>query len=75
MPLILQFNSWVGKIPWRIKWQHTPVFLPGESHRQRSLEATVPEVARVGHNLVTNPHAPYGMLGKYYKNIKKESTK
>ena len=20
-----------GKIPWRRKWQHTPVFLPGES--------------------------------------------
>ena len=23
---------WVGKIPCRRKWQHTPVFLPGESH-------------------------------------------
>ena len=22
---------WVGKIPWRRKWQPTPVFLPGES--------------------------------------------
>ena len=21
------FNPWVGKIPWRRKWQHTPVFL------------------------------------------------
>ena len=29
---------WVGKIPWRRKWQPTPVFLPGESHGQRSLE-------------------------------------
>ena len=27
----------VGKIPWRRKWQPTPVFLPGESHGQRSL--------------------------------------
>ena len=27
----------VGKIPWRKKWLPTPVFLPGESHRQRSL--------------------------------------
>ena len=25
------FNPWVGKIPWRKKWQPTPVFLPGES--------------------------------------------
>ena len=32
-----QFNPWVGKIPWRRKWQLTSVFLPGESHGQRSL--------------------------------------
>ena len=25
------------KIPWRRKWQPTPVFLPGKSHGQRSL--------------------------------------
>ena len=31
------FNPWVGKISWRRKWQPTPVFLPGESHEQRSL--------------------------------------
>ena len=31
------FDSWVGKIPWRRKWQPTPVSLPGESHGQRSL--------------------------------------
>ena len=30
------FDSWVGKIPWRRKWQPTPVFLPGESHEQRN---------------------------------------
>ena len=30
-------QSWVRKIPWRRKWQPTPVFLPGESHGQRSL--------------------------------------
>ena len=30
-------DSWVGKIPWGWKWQPTPVFLPGESHGQRSL--------------------------------------
>ena len=28
---------WVGKIPWRKKWQPIPVFLPGELHGQRSL--------------------------------------
>ena len=30
------FDPWVGKIPWRKEWQPTPVFLPGESHGQRS---------------------------------------
>ena len=31
------FDPWVGKIPWRRAWQPTPVFLPGESHGQKSL--------------------------------------
>ena len=31
------FDHWVGKILWRRKWQPTPVFLLGNSHRQRSL--------------------------------------
>ena len=26
-----QFDPWVGKIPWRRRWQPTPVFLPGKS--------------------------------------------
>ena len=30
------FDPWVRKIPWRRKWQPTPVFLPGESQGQRS---------------------------------------
>ena len=30
-------RSWVWKIPWRRKWQPTPVFLPGGYHEQRSL--------------------------------------
>ena len=32
-----RLDPWVGKIPWRRKWQHTPVFWPGESHGQKSL--------------------------------------
>ena len=32
-----RFDPWVRKIPWRRAWQPTPVFLPGESHGQRSL--------------------------------------
>ena len=33
----LGFDPWVGKIPWRRKWQPIPVFLPGKSRGQRSL--------------------------------------
>ena len=36
------FNLWAGKIPWRRKWQPTPVFLHGESHGQRSLAGYSP---------------------------------
>ena len=31
------FHPWVGKMPWRRKWQPTPVFSPGKFHRLRSL--------------------------------------
>ena len=31
------FHPWVGKIPWRRKWQPTTIFLSGKSHGQRSL--------------------------------------
>ena len=30
-------SPWVGKIPWRRKWQSTPVFSPGGSHGLKSL--------------------------------------
>ena len=36
------FDPCVGKIPWRRKWQPSPVFLPEKSHEPRSL---------VGHSL------------------------
>ena len=48
------FDPWVGKIPWRRKWQPTPVFLPGKSYGQRRLVGYSPwSHKRVGHNLVT----------------------
>ena len=37
------FDPWVRKIVWRRKWQPTPVFLPGESHGQRSLAGYSPQ--------------------------------
>ena len=44
------FNPWVGKSPWRRKWQPTPVLLPGESHGWGSWQATVTMSPRVGHD-------------------------
>ena len=35
--LIAGSDPCVGKIPWRRAGQPTPVFLPGESHGQRTL--------------------------------------
>ena len=32
-----RFDPWVRNIPWRRKWQPSPLFLPGKSHGQRSL--------------------------------------
>ena len=31
------FDPWIGKIPWRRKWQPTPVLLPEKVHGRRSL--------------------------------------
>ena len=31
-----------GRFPRRMKWQPTPIFLPGESHGQRSLAGCIP---------------------------------
>ena len=37
------FDPWAGKMPWRRAWQPIPIFLPGESHRQRSLVGYSPQ--------------------------------
>ena len=40
-----------GRFPWRRKWQPSPVFLPGESHGQRSLMGYSPwGLLRMGHD-------------------------
>ena len=46
-----RFNAWVRKIPWRRKWQPTPVFLPRESawtEEPGGLQSM--ESQRAGHN-------------------------
>ena len=37
------FDPWVRKTPWRRAWKPTPIFLPGESHGQRSLVGYSPQ--------------------------------
>ena len=44
------FDPWSGTIPWKRKWQPTPVFLPGESHEQSSLAGCGPWGRRVRHD-------------------------
>ena len=54
LPVNEGVNPWVCKIPWRRKWQPTPVFLPGKSHGQRSLMGYSPwGRKRVTHDLAT----------------------
>ena len=48
------FYPWVGKIPWRKKWQPIAIFLPGKSHGQRSLVGYTPwGCKRVRHDWAT----------------------
>ena len=56
----LRFNPWVGKIPWRRKWQPTPVFLPGKSQGQRNL---------VGYNLWGHKRSGHDFLTKQQQQI------
>ena len=43
-----EFDPLVGKILWKRKWQPAPLFLPGKSHGQRSLEGYSSWGCRVG---------------------------
>ena len=48
------FLNRARKIPWRRKWQLTPVFLSGKSYGRRNLAVHGPSGhKRVGHNLAT----------------------
>ena len=49
-------------LSWRRKRQPIPVFLPGESHGQRSLPASVHGISRVRHDLV--PFLSHDSVGK-----------
>ena len=74
----------VRKIPWRRKWQPTPIFLPEKSHGQRSLAGySTWGCKRVGHDLATKffrylypqilVYVWYENVGVFYSNIVKYS--
>ena len=45
-----EFDPWVREIPWRRKWQPTPVFLLGNPWTEKACGATLHGVTRVGHS-------------------------
>ena len=49
-----RFDPWIGKIPWRREWKLTPVFLPGESHGQGTLEGYSPRGHKESDAIATN---------------------
>ena len=53
----LGLDPWVGEIPWRRAWQPTPVFLPGESHGQRSLASYGSQGRKESHTTEATEHA------------------
>ena len=46
-------GPWVRKIPWRRKWQPTPVFLPGNPMDREAWQATVHGITKSGTHLTT----------------------
>ena len=70
------FSPWVRKIPWRRAWQPAPVFLPGDSHGQRSLAGYSPWGHRIGYDGV-NEHATHSLetIGRTWLGILREGNK
>ena len=69
-----RFSPWVGKIPWRRKWQPTSVLLLGKSHGQRRLAGSSPQdckeldtTERLTNN--NNPHPCQQVLNGEYKSL------
>ena len=58
-PIVLNFVpifAYLSGAFWRRKWQHIPVFWPGQSHGQGSLVGYSPWGRRFAHNRATNTH-------------------
>ena len=66
-----RFNPWVRKIPWKRKWQPTPVFLPGKSHGRGAWWATAHGVTKSKTQLSKRACHTYIYTVAYYSAIKK----
>ena len=64
-----RFDSWVGKSPCRKTWQPIPVFLPGESHGQKSLVGCSSQGHKESDTTLATEHAC-----RYGGSASKEST-
>ena len=65
-------RSWLRKIPWRRKWQPTPVHLPLESHGQRSLAGYSPQGCKQSNNTEHMAQMSISVkIAQVYKNIGK----
>ena len=68
----LGFSPCVKKIPWRRKWQSTPVFLPGKSHGQWSLVGCSPWGRKRGRHDVATKQQQMSVTLKN-KSVKQET--
>ena len=62
-----RFDPWVRKIPLSRKWQHTPVYLLGKSHGQRSLVGYSPWGQKESHTTEAPEHMGMHELKHSYK--------
>ena len=70
------FDPWVGKLPWRRAWQPTPVFLPEESHGQRSPAGYSPwglkeldTTEQLNDNITTCVHNPTELSRRHSQSV------
>ena len=68
------FDTWVRKIPSKRKWEHTPVFLPGKSHGQRSLMGYGPLSHKESDVTERRPEIIIGTRGKLWKKTDKSNS-
>ena len=66
----LRLSPWVGKIPCKRKRQLAPVFLPGESHGQRSLAGCSPRGYKESD---ATEHTQYPLKNRILVNVERAS--